>query len=537
MRVLFSLGFLAIAGSAASQEISDIWSTTWDRSKLFADVSPSKAISFTSPGSTGAANIVVDDSTTYQTVFGYGASLTDSSALVLSNMKSKNSANYWKLLNVLFDATDGANAAGFTYIRVSLGASDFSATLYSYSNDKDTSLANFNINNAPSYLYSVIKDIRSVNSLLKIQILPWSPPGWMKGSGTMKGGSLTTSLENTYALYLLKSLQGFQSKGIPIDSISIQNEPQNNNPTYPTCTMPVAVHAAVGKALRPLMDANGFTGTKLIGYEHNWDDAGKYPVQLMQQAGSVFDGVAFHCYGGTVSQMDTFHSAYPQKNIYMTECAGEFGSDWWSDIKWKSNNLVIGGMAHHAKSSLEWNIAGRPDGGPKLPGTTSCGGPGCRPVATVTSSGTYSLNQEFYTMAQASKAIIPKDAGGPFGQRIGVTVKGSLDWTLVVGAYQTKRVKSTDQTRYSLVVLNWYDNSTGSWNPQSVAATIAFRGKQAKYTFPVGLTTLWWFAAPGSLHSSDDTLAEQVPDVQVSAVVPILAPVLAWAKSLAKIFL
>ncbi|KZP08896.1 glycoside hydrolase family 30 protein, partial [Athelia psychrophila] len=263
------------------------WSTTWDRSKLFADVSPSKAISFTSPGSTGAANIVVDDSTTYQTVFGYGASLTDSSALVLSNMKSKNSVNYWKLLNVLFNATDGANAAGFTYLRVPLGASDFSATLYSYDNDKDTSLANFDINNAPSYVYSVIQDIRSVNSLLKVHILPWSPPGWMKDSGTMDGGNLTTSLENTYALYLLKSLQGFQSKGIPIDSISIQNEPQNNNPTYPTCTMPVSVHAAVGKALRPLMDANGFTGTKLIGYEHNWNDAGEYPVQLVSRLCSV----------------------------------------------------------------------------------------------------------------------------------------------------------------------------------------------------------------------------------------------------------
>lgn len=83
-------------------------------------------------------------------------------------------------------------------------------------------------------------------------------------------------------------------------------------------------------------------------------------------------------------------------------------------------------------------------------------------------------------MAQASKAIIPKDAGGPFGQRIGVTVGGTLDWTLVVGAYQTKRLKSTDWTRYSLVVLNWYDNSTATWNPQPVKATIAFRGMQVR---------------------------------------------------------
>lgn len=39
----------------------------------------------------------------------------------------------------------------------------------------DTSLSNFNINKAPSYLYSVLNDIRSINNVLRIHILPWSP--------------------------------------------------------------------------------------------------------------------------------------------------------------------------------------------------------------------------------------------------------------------------------------------------------------------------------------------------------------------------
>lgn len=57
-------------------------------------------------------------------------------------------------------------------------------------------------------------------------------------------------------------------------------------------------------------------------------------------------------------------------------------------------------------------------------------------------------------MAQASKAILPRDVGGPFGQRIGVSVQGSLGWALRVGAYATGRVSASDWTRYSLVVLN-----------------------------------------------------------------------------------
>ena len=182
--------------------------------------------------------------------------------------------------------------------------------------------------------------------------------------------------------------------------------------------------------------------------------------------------------------------------VHFSECAGTIGSDWWSDIKWYADNIFIGAITHGASSGLMWNIAGNSVGGPKLPGTTSCGGSGCRPIVYIYSGGTYALNQEcrftsfltfailgayfatVYTAAQASKAIIPKDVDGPWGKRIGVSVGGTLDWTFVVGAYVTGRVKSSDWYRYSLVVLNWYDNSTGTWDPRPVSATIEFRGAQ-----------------------------------------------------------
>lgn len=112
------------------------------------------------------------------------------------------------------------------------------------------------------------------------------------------------------------------------------------------------------------------------------------------------------------------------------------------------------------------------------------------------------IGDAVYSMGHASKAILPRDVGGPFGQRIGVTVGGSLNWALRVGAYVTGRVSSTDWDRYSLVVMNWYvgfqchhatiplmlllralcrnDNSTGTWDPQPVQTTIEFRDMQAR---------------------------------------------------------
>ncbi|KZP16590.1 glycoside hydrolase family 30 protein [Athelia psychrophila] len=505
MRSFGLVAFIALSHHAVAQQIQDIWQTTWNRGSLFADVSPTTAIDFTTPGTIGAADIVVDDSTIYQTMVGFGATLTDGSALTLSNMKATNPTNYAKLLKYMFDPTDGANAAGLTYLRVPLGASDFSANLYSFDDTSgDTSFADFDINAAPSYLFDTIADILAINSILKVHILPWSAPAWMKNPASMDGGALTSSYATQYATYLLKCIQGFEGKKIPVFAISVQNEPENGDTTYPSILMPAALEAQIGIALRALMNSNGYTSVHLFGYEHNWVDATAYPVTLMEAANGAFDSVSFHCYQGTVDEQGDFQAKYPDIDIYQTECTGTIGTDWWSDIKWQMDNLMIGGPQYYAKTAAMWNLALDGSGQPILPGTDSCSG-GCRGVVTVNSDGSYTVNQEFYGMAHASKAIIPKDAGGPFGQRIGVSIGGSSDWALVVGAYQTKRLSSSDQNRYSLVVLNWDDSSSTTFNAVAVAATIEFRGVQASYTFPVGVTTLWWFADANSAAATVKT--------------------------------
>ena len=47
------------------------------------------------------------------------------------------------------------------------------------------------------------------------------------------------------------------------------------------------------------------------------------------------------------------------------------------------------------------------------------------------------------------------------------------------------------------------DQPNGSWDPTPVQTTIEFRDMQATYTFPVGVTTLWWYApATGSAQGT-----------------------------------
>ena len=48
-------------------------------------------------------------------------------------------------------------------------------TDYTFASPTNDGLASFNIDNAPSYLFSTIKDIQSVNPAIKVHLLPWSP--------------------------------------------------------------------------------------------------------------------------------------------------------------------------------------------------------------------------------------------------------------------------------------------------------------------------------------------------------------------------
>jgi hypothetical protein len=91
--LLLSLAFLVVP--IASQQIWDIvsaedrsrpiillnsflqWQTTWDRSKLFTSLAPSTPINFVSPSVIGAADIVVDETQTFQSVLGIGGTLSE----------------------------------------------------------------------------------------------------------------------------------------------------------------------------------------------------------------------------------------------------------------------------------------------------------------------------------------------------------------------------------------------------------------------------------------------------------------------------
>ncbi|KAL5522943.1 hypothetical protein ACEPAF_1210 [Sanghuangporus sanghuang] len=473
MKSLALSSLILLAWDSLAQTINEIWETTADQKSLLKSVT-SANFTFGSNVGSGDGEIDVDDGTVYQTIFGFGATLTDASAYILNKLKGKDAGAYAALLKSMFDATPGAHSASINYVRVAIGASDFSPKDYSFIDEKDPNLSSFSVDVAPSYLYSTLEDIKVVNKNIRIHLVPWSPPGWMKDSGSMNAGNFLEEYTDTMAHYLLKSAQGFESKGFRPYAISIQNEPESQNPTLPSCLYTTKAQAGVAVSLRKLLNSNGMNDVKVIGYEHNWDNAAAYASELMREDGAsdAFSGVAFHCYGGNVEQQDDWHNSFPDKELYFTECTGTVGSDFWNDIKWTMNNIFIGGLKHWAQTGLMWNLVVDPEGNPKLPGASSCGN-GCRGVVQIESDGKVQLNQEYYAMGHAAKAIL---SGNQPTKRIKVNVNGDA---LLGGAY-------SNGSGFSLVVLNSGDDY--------LKTSIKFRGKTAMYTFPVGLTTMSWSA-------------------------------------------
>ncbi|GGG54877.1 glycoside hydrolase family 30 protein [Hymenobacter glacieicola] len=372
------------------------WLTTPDKSALF--YQRTVPLNFKAP-SAQHPTIIVDTTQTYQSIDGFGYTLTGSSAMLIKQMSASARA---ALLKELF-ATDGTSI-GTSYLRVSIGASDLDINVFTYddASQPDPALAQFSIAPDKVNLIPVLKEILALNPSLKILGSPWTAPRWMKTNNSYIGGSLKPEYYAAYAQYFVKYLQAMQAEGIRLDAITLQNEPlhDGNNPSMLMSAQEQAsfIRDHVGPALR----AAGLA-TKLITYDHNLDKP-EYPLTILRDPGAsqYVDGSAFHLYAGDITAMTTVHNAFPSKNVYFTEQwvggPGNFGGD----LKWHVQNLMIGATRNWSRNVLEWNLAADPNYGPYTAGGCST----CLGALTI-SGDNVTRNTAYYTVAHAAKFVRP----------------------------------------------------------------------------------------------------------------------------------
>ncbi|KAB8126224.1 beta-1,6-glucanase [Gracilibacillus oryzae] len=386
----------------------ELWLTTADQKNLLTEQDP---LIFNEEPAANQPVIQVDPNVEFQTIEGFGSAITGSSAYLINNKMSIQQRE--KLLNDLF-SEDGIN---MNFVRHTIGASDFSVDQegnpfsYTYNDietEADYNLEHFTIEKDADII-QLLQDIVSLNQEMKIMGTPWTAPAWMKYEKEMNGWYLdyeNSNVYETYANYFVKYIKAYQEKGITIDAITVQNEPEFTSSAYPSMSMSAQEQSKfINEYLGPAFAANNIP-TKIIGYDHNWANGLDYATTLFQdkRTNSFTAGTAFHCYEGDPSSMSKVHDAFPHKGIYLTECSGgKWNTDFGSNLSWYMSNLIIGGPRNWARTVMLWNTALDESGGP-----TNGGCADCRGVVTIDKqSGSVNKNVEYYAIGHASKFVKP----------------------------------------------------------------------------------------------------------------------------------
>lgn len=483
-------GLAAAPGSALETPPppAHAWVTTVDGASRLSDRG---YVPFRSGGSPNLT-ITVDPSRAYQTMDGFGASITDSSAHVLYGLQDGAREGAMR------DLFSPAQGNGLSILRQPMGASDFVAGgFYTYDDvapgQTDYGMRHFSIAHDQRQILPLVRQALRLNPKIKVIGTPWSPPAWMKTNKSLIGGRLIDDprIYRAYARYFVKYVQAYQRAGVPIYAVAVQNEPQNRHPSgYPGMDLPVAQEAKLINALGPALRAAGLH-TKILGFDHNWsvhpDDAASTPPGerpeteyaadlLASSAGRWLAGTAFHCYSGDQARQTALHQAFPAKGVWFTECSGSHeptdlpGKVFSDTLKWHARNLVLGVTRNWAKTVVNWNLALDPSGGPHKGGCATCTG-----VVTVGPGQVFTRNAEYYTLGHLARFVKPGAV------RVASTSFGTTGWN---GQIMDAAFRNPDGST-ALVVHNENDA------PRTFA--VAQGGHSFDYTLPGGaLATFTW---------------------------------------------
>jgi glucosylceramidase len=478
-------------GGGSSSPQVNVWLTTVDGQQKLTKQAP-VAFSTNPPAD---LTVTVDPTRKFQAMTGFGGSITDSSAVVLSSLSpsARDAA-----MHLLFDPATGD---GLDFLRQPIGASDFvAAQPYTFddmpSGQTDYLQQHFSIAHDQAQILPLLREAERINPKLTIMATPWSPPAWMKTTGSLIGGRLIDDprIYFSYALYLVKFVAAYRAQGVHVDAITVQNEPQNRTPAgYPGTDLPSFQAEKVIEDLGPMLRAAGLR-TQILAYDHNWaehpndiastppdetSDINDYPQEVLASpAARWVAGVSYHCYYGDPSAMTTLHNQFPGQAIYQTECSGSQSANpanTFSDtLKWHSRNLEIGSTRNWAKTVVNWNVALDPSGGPHVGGCGTCTG-----ILTVGPGDTVTPNAEYYALGHLSRFVQPGAV------RIASTSFGTTGWNGQI--MDVAFVNPGGST--VLVAHNENDN------PQ--AFSVSENGQSFNYTLPGGsLATFIWATPP-----------------------------------------
>jgi glucosylceramidase len=390
-------------------------------------------------GSPADATVVVDPSTTRQKYSGIGFSLDETSV-----------SNLWKLTPAERDEAirllvDPKNGAGLDRFRLTIGSPDLIEHLPFWSEDdlpagvtEDFGLKHFSIRrDIDLHIIDTVKLIQRYNPKATFFASAWSAPAWMKtnnrftGEVALKPGSTTDYYQvgklrddciDVFARYYVKFVQAYAKQGIPVDALTLLNEP-GMDVVYPAMDISIAQQQKLTLAIKRefraarlntqlyvhdfnFWDWRDPNSTATKNYHRIFDDAPDGSV-TGKQVQDAADAIAFHPYWGDPRVM---RDAYEQtgKPVQLTETSDlspstildDFRLDSGSYILWAQTTDQDGGTLHWTPArdnNIDWN---------QVAATTKWPD---RLVTVNTTTKDFTVRDELYDMGQFAKYLSPGD--------------------------------------------------------------------------------------------------------------------------------
>jgi glucosylceramidase len=290
-----------------------------------------------------------------------------------------------------------------------MGASDFSLSDFTYDDlpagQTDIELEHFTLSQDTLDVVPVLQEILAIHPEISLMGSPWSPPAWMKTSNSLRGGSLKPEYYNALARYFVKYIREMNHRGIPITTVTPQNEPLYSTAGYPCMDMQAEDQAEfIKNHLGPIFQTEGIT-TGIIIYDHNWD-VPNYAISILNDplAKQFVSGSAFHGYAGNVASMSTVHFAHPDRELHFTEVSGgDWATSFSENLMWYMTNILIGTVQNWSSSAMFWNLCLDQENGPQNNGCSNCRGV----ITFNTATGKVEKNEEYYALAHFSKGVRP----------------------------------------------------------------------------------------------------------------------------------
>ncbi|KAE9000860.1 hypothetical protein PR001_g17758 [Phytophthora rubi] len=336
-----------------------------------------------------AADLVIDTTTTYQSIIGFGGASTDASAINVYLLDSG-------LQDVLVDAYFGDDGLQYTLGRIPIGSTDFSLTIYSYNDvEGDLAMENFSIEMDKAKKIPFIQRAMSASSRgMQLFASSWAPPAWMTTENSTincavkgyPGGEYWEAL----ALYYSKFVSAYEDEGIAIWAMTTQNEPteQFSFKNWQSLRFNVTTERDfIKRDLGPMMKKN-HPDLKIIMMDDQKDLLLDWDATLLDEDSAQYvSGAGVHWYkdldflidmAGNFDDLETFHKSYPDVFILATEACEGYLLDGIvtgagpklqnPTYAWQRAQIyardIIGDLSHYASGWTDWNLVLNTTGGP-----------------------------------------------------------------------------------------------------------------------------------------------------------------------------